>query len=808
MTRTQKASDTSANANISRSEKRKRAKVEEGDEEGREWSGKKHQTTRPDLLKANQLRQHQVSSASEVEANSPKPMTKSQSLSAQNSQTPLPTPPSSNATPERDGQTEEQKRTGTDLARTTTPYPSDGNSGQQKPTVAVSSANKRHSIEAARCKPERSPSGHGAAGKSASTLSIASPGSQTERQEAPLPGPASSLTIPQPHKRQREESEDAEQPSKRLRQPRNIAPAPVVKTSDGPALALSESSKHRLPSLHFPQAQTVRPHDSFAPITPNPHCDFEFLEYDHGSVPVLYSTAIEHTRSTKLLNCPPEELVFDALDAIEAGFKPFSKYGWPSAIGLLGRTASKDKPAKVLNDVDLYLHENDNKLYVGSDRGLIIVAEYLKLIGVPETQPVRFEGHIPPWAKSALQAREKRKVVQIFGKITKVKKVKHSEESETTDEALEEAKARDGTDKKATPPAGAVGADTLGKTAVDQIPEKATQHQGEYDETLKVDDGDLPLPLGSTVIVYKIDHNDEWAYGRRCDNGDKGWFPVSHTCPVDWSLDRFAGSNADQLDKPLPMSRDLEEQDWGGLTDYIRRKGYPEGPTWEQTCVVTATAAAQARIANLRSSGVGSNVKPDCNAGAILQAIQTSTLAPNANEITFADTDSHGSTGSADEPSQQTATTTKLTGAVLDNLAETLKEDVTDNTSGIDSYKSTEKTEEEGDILAADSERNIVPTPYVDKSSTQAASLPESIEDMTAGAEARGGIRLGSQEQEAAYPSPAHQLGSSKPHRNVAITERATAPSPRDPFTVPRYDPFTRNDDIEYDWGESDDEEL
>ncbi|KAF1352997.1 hypothetical protein EJ07DRAFT_182911 [Lizonia empirigonia] len=734
-------------------------------------------------------------------------MTKSQSLSAQNSQTQLPTPPSSNAIPERGGQTQEQKRTSTDLAKTTTtPTPSDRNSGQQKPTVAVSSANKRHSIEAARCKAERSPSEHGAAGKAASTLSRTSPGSQTERQEAPLPGPASSSTISHPHKRQREDSEDAEQPSKRLCQPRNIAPAPVVKTSDGPALALSESSKHRLPSLQSPQARTVRPEDSFAPITPNPHCDFEFLDYDHDSVPVLYSTAIEHTRSTKLLNCPPEELVFDALDAIEAGFKPFSKYGWPSAIGLLGRTTSKDKPTKVLNNVDLYLHENDNKLYVGSDCGLIIVADYLKLIGVPETQPVRFDGRIPPWAKSALQAREKRKVVQIFGKITKVKKVKHLEESETTDKALEEARARDGTDKKATPPDGAVGANTPGKTAVEQMPEKATEHQGEYDEMLKVDDGDLPLPLGSTVIVYKIDHNDEWAYGRRCDNGDKGWFPVSHTCPVDWSLDRFAGSNADQLGKPLPMSRDPEEQDWGGLTDYIRRKGYPEGPTWKQTCVATAAAAAQAHIANLRSSGAGSNVKPDCNAGAILQAVQTSTLTSNTNEIIIAD--NHGSAGSANERSQQTATTMKLTGAVLNNLAETLIEDFTDNASGIGSYKSTEKTEEEVDFPAADFERTIVPTPYVAESPTQAASLSEAIEDMTAGAEARGGTMLGSQEQEAAYPSPAHQPASPEPHRNVAITERATAPSPRDPFTVPRYDPFTRNDDIEYDWGESDDEEL
>ena len=30
--------------------------------------------------------------------------------------------------------------------------------------------------------------------------------------------------------------------------------------------------------------------------------------------------------------------------------------------------------------------------------------------------------------------------------------------------------------------------------------------------------------------------------------------------------------------------------------------------------------------------------------------------------------------------------------------------------------------------------------------------------------------------------------------------------TPRNPFTVPRYDPFTRNDDIEYDWGDSDEE--
>jgi hypothetical protein len=211
------------------------------------------------------------------------------------------------------------------------------------------------------------------------------------------------------------------------------------------------------------QAKKVRPKASFARVAPNPECDFKLLDYDHNSVPVLYSVAVKHSSSTELLNNPPEELVFDALDAIEKGFRPH-QYGWPSAIGLLGRTPNRDNPTRVFNDVDLHLHENSNKLYVATDRGLIIVAQNLSLIGLPDMQPVRFDGRIPPWAKVALKKREKRRVTHGF-------------------EAAKESQ-------------------------------------------------DMSLKLGSSVIVYKVDQNYEWAYGRSCDDDKKGWFPLLYTCPI------------------------------------------------------------------------------------------------------------------------------------------------------------------------------------------------------------------------------------------------------------------------------------
>ena len=74
--------------------------------------------------------------------------------------------------------------------------------------------------------------------------------------------------------------------------------------------------ERRSQPLQRPQARVVQPDSSFAPVARNPLCNLEFLDYDNSSVPVLYSTKIQHTRSTELQNCPSIDLVNDALDAI------------------------------------------------------------------------------------------------------------------------------------------------------------------------------------------------------------------------------------------------------------------------------------------------------------------------------------------------------------------------------------------------------------------------------------------------------------------------------------------------------------
>ncbi|UPX12694.1 uncharacterized protein EKO05_0003233 [Ascochyta rabiei] len=794
------------------SEKRKRSRVGVGDEGRRNQGSKRHQTVRPNAL---QLKQQihcptavRSSSAIEPADASTIPTVKCSGRTVRKVHSQQPSPPSSNGTPKPECHPQDLKKITVVESRNTRPSkPGERLSGQRTPPVPKTVTALREgckSIGVRGFELEGRLAVSEQAAKSPLSPNTRKIACQTQILDVTLAVSTPSCTTPQKTKRQRDGTDDAEPVYKRLRQARSSSPfSPLCAKNECPA-SVAEGihraspgvtklpTKHRS-SLQQPQARAVPFDELFAPVAPNPECDFKILDYDNESVPVLYSGLIDHSDSTKLLNCPPEELVFDALDAIEASLRPFSEYGWPTAIDLLGRTPSKESPTKVLNDVDLYLHKKDGKLYVATDLGLIITAEYLKLIDVPETQPVRFDGRIPPWAKVALRAREKRKVVQIFGRLRKIKKITAQGDLEATET------------KRKNPEATAEAAKKVEARETSQLHQMADENV-EYEEILEAErPGGLPLPLGSSVIVYKVDNNDQWAYGRLCDSGQKGWFPISHTCPVDWSLDRFPRSSTGFLDKPLPMSQDPEEKDWNGLLDYIRRQGFPVGPTWKQTCAATASTAA--RTYAISKAIADLNTTRSCNADmstppelVTLEATKTPLKQPRPEVVQPAETHVVRSDDLPIEPLREVPTT------VSTRTTLTTATDISKNGAQI-SASDDKATKRVGDastkvILPRNTAQ---PAPRVSEASAQADNMSEAAQPVVAEVMTENATMLGKEEHEPASRTAAYQP---EPQGRQEDGQSVSSASTRNPFTVSRCDPFARNDDIEYDWDDSDDEEL
>ncbi|XPT04341.1 hypothetical protein M3J09_013420 [Ascochyta lentis] len=811
------ASGQNDNANQLGLKKRKRSSVDDGDGGGCDQASKKQQVARPNVLQMKQ----QVNPTSAIHcsnvtnaAAAPRTTTNKHPgqvvrkvHTRQSSSTSSDRVPGHNVRPLKS-----KNPIVIESNRTTTPQPVEKLPRQQTPPEAKSAAAPCDERESIRSRSRESKS-NPAVSEKATTPSLPSDTSthahQTRTSAVLLPSsPSSSASVQK--KRCRDSSDDAEPACKRLRRLTNGSSSPLSLKNERPALVTEgvhqafagvagSPSTCRTPPHQPPRPREIPPDDLFAPVTPNPECDFVLLDYDHESVPVLYSDLIKHTNGIELLNCPPEELVFDALDAIEAGFKPFSKYGWPTAIDPLGRTPSKNNPTKVLKDVDLYLHEKDGKLYVATDRGLIIVAEYLKLIGIPETQPVRFDGRIPPWAKVGLQTREKRKVVQVFGKLRKVKKVKQElKVISGTENVMRDSEATGQEAKKV-------------KAAQILLSNRATEEEVEYEELLKAErPGDLPLPLGSSVIVYKIDHNDEWAYGRSCDSGEKGWFPISHTCPIDWSLDRFAGSRAGLLDKPLPMSQDPEEKGWNGIIDYIRQQGFPEGPTWKQVCAATASTAARTHAISRAIADL--NTTRSCTAGTstpraavALKGIDTPAKKSSSHMVSSSESHIFESEDVPITVSREGTTAIPATRASSSAGAETSTDEDHSNASDPETLKRTEETNKP-DTNLVNAEHAARPAPQVLESPVQVADVPEAEQEAVAES-STGSITMVGNEVDNDDHRAARRSAAQEPEILEGAESASTAPA-HNPFTVPRYDPFARNDDIEYDWDDSDDEEL
>jgi hypothetical protein len=138
---------------------------------------------------------------------------------------------------------------------------------------------------------------------------------------------------------------------------------------------------------------------------------FDLFDYN-DSVPILFSSEIYHSDDAWDVYTSNDALMANALCMIDKG-REAQEVGLSSACLPLGREGKLDHslPTKVIDDVDLYMRHADSRVYVASEQGLLLVTSYLVLIGVPPTQPVKFNGYVPLWAKAADYERHNRRVV-------------------------------------------------------------------------------------------------------------------------------------------------------------------------------------------------------------------------------------------------------------------------------------------------------------------------------------------------------------------------------------------------------------
>ncbi|KAH6633729.1 hypothetical protein C7974DRAFT_393368 [Boeremia exigua] len=820
------ASSGDSNNNDSGSGKRKRDVEDCGENEERSQSSKRHQSTSRNAghLEEPPLQTPHngtVSVANSTTVKATSTIKTHQSPILENT-VQIPTPPSSTATPEQDG------CVATPQESTPTPAEKIQDKRDQKPSVEDTG---RQSKKRQRTETE-------------------SPGHTPKRPRQTKSAEATAAQRPIPPSGLQAEVVQSESPS-----------TPVSRSTA--RKTISSTARQQRRPVHHVKAQAVRPESSFAPVSPNNECDLKFIEYGRDSVPILYSSMIRHSKDTELLASPSGMLFLNALAAIEASSTQ-SKLGWPSIIELLGRTPNKNIPTRILDDIDIYLRETEgeNQLYVATDCGLLRATEYLKLIGVPDTQPVRFKGRIPPWANAALRSREQRRVTKTWGQEKYVRKdmklgshqialmlETHADEREhrakeavrqqSTDESAANASSAGDGQSAQTEETSARRRDIEAKVSAKPEPR--------YMEILETELGGLPLPAGSVVDVYKVDDDDNWAYGRVSGTNKTGRFPIKHTCPVDWSLDRFSGTN-NSLREPLPKSYDPADQNWNGLIDWVRRCGFAEGPTWKETCAAAAAAAKDAKERNIAARKKFSSTNSDPQARKSLAELPTTheplkeaCPAPTSNAIAATEPATNIPTTAAVQiTSKAESTSTSKPLAVTETAAEITSTAVVQITSepenatisddgtgkGTDGTASPE-TDVDIDVNAAQTSLSTSPV------GKEVALKPDehrvSVQEDAASATVQEPEVLKPNEEEKPDAGEGKTVAPRNPFtvprldpfaKNDTQGPELLTPSeeektkadedeivaPRNPFTVPRCDPFARNDDIEYDWGDSDDD--
>jgi hypothetical protein len=210
-----------------------------------------------------------------------------------------------------------------------------------------------------------------------------------------LPSPPTSKSSSPITKRKRDDTEKAPSRDASKKQRLSDSRLPSPEETD------QENQKPHLRKKPEPQkpGRTPRAESAFAsaPTAANHECQHTHKHYNHDSVPILYSTHILHSNCPDLLNNPSPQLKVDAMLLLERGFTSKD----------LGRADLPEKGrgrTKVFHDVDLHLM-NDGKIYVAAERGLLLAADYVKLAGIPDTTPVRFNGVKPPWVTASIAQR-------------------------------------------------------------------------------------------------------------------------------------------------------------------------------------------------------------------------------------------------------------------------------------------------------------------------------------------------------------------------------------------------------------------
>lgn len=695
----------------SRPRKRKRNSEEDVTEAGRGQPRKKHQTAH---LKAKSLKQPSssvvIDTDSSTEQGSDVAATRileTQRDPVTEKLTQLPSLPSSNATPERQPTTKKN--------HVATPTPEDitdtGPELQSSPSVVTTQGTKRRRND---------------------TVHDVEQSKRQRQMRTDKPTRAQQVT-------------QVKHPDPKKPEAEVLPPIPTPSQSFSGRTTLQKKLARKA------LAQAVRPDSSFAPVQPNHESELEFLPYLNDSVPVLFSLKIQHSSENTLLNNPPGMLVLDALTAVEKNSRLQSKGTWPSSIELMGRTPRKGKPVKVVDDVDLYLHEKDGKLHVATDLGLVAILQYLKLIGVPEDRPVRFMGRVPPWAKGALNSRYTRKVAQVWGQDKFVKKDMPLEAHQVV---------------------------LSFKSHVEEVKHRKKEAGLDHADDMKILDagpGDLPLPLGSTVIVYKVDDDDLWAYGRLSGTDKTGRFPISYTCPMDWSLDRFACTD-NSLNCPLPQPTDPTEEEWDGPFSWIKEKGFSEGPTWNETVEMAAAEAKAAKEVRLRFRKAKANENATSTSNA-LNSPEALNTTDKSQKHTPSPAASMPATVAAVSADPKTVTADPLT---VDMPGTAVTVEVEAVQSAHDLQEGKERCHISATKEAEKRERNS----YI--ANTLSLETPTEIAS-----------------------SAARYLVEPEPVEPNTVEPERTDAKPKayveqyNSFTKPREDFWARNDDIEVDWSDS-----
>ncbi|KAI4714427.1 hypothetical protein J4E89_000107 [Alternaria sp. Ai002NY15] len=310
------------------------------------------------------------------------------------------------------------------------------------------------------------------AGKETHKMEDAKAGDSREGVAKSQPSSTPSQTVTPPAERRKRKLVELENPE--------VASRKKTKASHEAIKRRNTKIKKSLDDHHLYAGQ-----DSF------PEEGVTFFDYDVYSIPLLCSHTIKHQYPFELMDEPSDRLKRSFTDDNEVhvfgrkmlvlrqeALRLSRKKFWTSDD--LGRKdASKVEPTRDIGDCDLYLY--NGKVHVATERGLLLAAEYLKLIGVPDTQPVRFYGNKPAWMSQVTPKPEHRRVLESWHPSATLKE-------------------------------GGCISITHSSTVV------VYEHG-----------------------VFDIDPNTgaetRMAYGAREDDGVVGWFDYSKTCRIDWLKD-------------------------------------------------------------------------------------------------------------------------------------------------------------------------------------------------------------------------------------------------------------------------------